>query len=66
MPVHFDAHTCPYCTGRDGRPKRLYASHAEAEDTAAHRQGADGVQLRVYRREHLDGCHLTKQPDRGW
>ena len=57
---------CPYCTDRNGRPKRLYPTKDDAQRTAAHGQRARGVELRVYRCEYRWGFHLTSDRGRGW
>jgi hypothetical protein len=51
---------CPYCTGRDGRPKRLYADRQEAKATAEYERINRRVRLRAYPCEHrTGGWHLT-------
>ena len=54
---------CPYCTDRNGRPKRLYSSSEDARETANHILRERGVQLRVYRCDYADGYHLTSKMD---
>jgi hypothetical protein len=54
---HHD-HLCG-CTGRDGRPKRLYATHAEAQESADYVWRKRGVRLRVYSCPYCAGYHLT-------
>jgi hypothetical protein len=47
------------CTGRDGRPKRLYPSRVEALNCAAYLLETQGVRLRVYECPYCSGYHLT-------
>ena len=57
--------TCMYCSGRDGKSKRLYDTRSEAQDTADHVARSRGVRLRVYRCEWGRGWHLTSRLE-GW
>jgi heterodisulfide reductase subunit B len=50
---------CPYCIGKNGQAKNLYASEEEAFDVANHRNSESGIMLRVYPCPYNAGWHLT-------
>lgn len=55
------------CAGRDGRPKRLYATKQEAEDCASYIFKTRDVRLRAYRCPWSSGWHLTSDvSSSGW
>lgn len=58
--------TCPYCVGRDGRPKNAYGSREEAREAAAHALRRRGVELREYQCEDTWRWHLTSDVSGGW
>lgn len=62
--MHHQA-TCHHCTGRDGRPKRLYRTVREANETADHVRRIRGVRLRAYPCDWCSGWHLTSNLN-GW
>jgi hypothetical protein len=66
MHHHLSTEPCPHCTGRDGRPKRLYSSEEEARRTARHVERTRGVRLRVYQCDWTWGWHLTSDVYGGW
>lgn len=62
FPHNFDS--CG-CTGRDGRPKRLYRTESEAQENADYAWDKRGVHLRVYRCPRCPGYHLTSDTSGG-
>lgn len=58
--------TCPFCVGRDGRPKIAYSSRGDAQAAAAYILQRRGVRLREYQCEDTWRWHLTSDLTGGW
>jgi hypothetical protein len=52
--------TCSVCRGADGKQKEAYQSKDDAEQRATLLRKEQGVSLTVYKCEHGNGWHLTK------
>lgn len=55
--------SCPVCRGADGKPKDSYLNQDSAHRRADLLRKEQGVTLKVYKCEHGNGWHLTKQKD---
>lgn len=51
------------CTGKNGKPKRLYPTFDLAAETAAYRFRQTGVHLNVYPCPEGNGFHLTSNQE---
>ena len=53
--------TCPFCKGSNGQPKEAYHSRSDAKRRANISRKERGVSLQVYKCEHSDTWHLTRE-----